>query len=37
MPTLPIVASVIPAPGGNREESVTRSLEMIGNTAPLGR
>jgi amidase len=35
MPTLPIVASVIPEPGGNREESVTRSLEMIGNTAPL--
>ena len=35
MPTLPIVASVIPGPDASREESVARSLEMIGNTAPL--
>ncbi len=35
MPTLPIVASVIPAPSAGREESVTRSLEMIANTAPI--
>jgi amidase len=35
MPTLPIVASVLPAAGASREEQVTRSLEMIANTAPL--
>src|SRR5712692_4614560 len=35
MPTLPIVASVIPAPSASREESVARSLEMIVNTAPI--
>jgi amidase len=35
LPTLPIVASVIPGPGASREESVTRSLEMIANTAPF--
>src|SRR6266571_1336966 len=35
MPTLPIVASVIPGPSASREESVTRSLEMIANTAPI--
>ena len=35
MPTLPIVASVIPGPSASREESVTRSLEMIVNTAPI--
>ena len=35
MPTLPIVASAIPAADAAREESVARSLEMIGNTAPL--
>jgi amidase len=35
MPTLPIVASVLPAPGASREESVARSTEMIVNTAPL--
>jgi amidase len=35
MPTLPIVASVIPAAGASREEKLIRSLEMIANTAPL--
>jgi amidase len=35
MPTLPIVASVLPVPGASREESVARSTEMIVNTAPL--
>jgi amidase len=35
MPTLPIVASAIPGPDASREESIARSLEMIGNTAPL--
>jgi amidase len=35
MPTLPIVASVIPAADAGREENLARSLEMIANTAPL--
>ncbi len=35
MPTLPIVASTIPAAGASREEKLARSLEMIANTAPL--
>jgi amidase len=35
MPTLPIVASAIPAADASREEKLTRSLEMIANTAPL--
>jgi amidase len=35
MPTLPIVASVIPAPGASREEQLARSQEMIANTAPI--
>jgi amidase len=35
LPTLPIVASVLPPEGAGRAESVTRSLEMIANTAPL--
>jgi amidase len=35
MPTLPIVASAIPAPGASREEQLARSLEMIANTAPI--
>jgi amidase len=35
MPTLPIVASVIPAADAGREEKLARSLEMIANTAPL--
>jgi amidase len=35
MPTLPIVASTIPAAGAGREEQLARSLEMIPNTAPI--
>ena len=35
MPTLPIVASLIPPPGTAREESIARSTEMIVNTAPF--
>jgi amidase len=35
MPTLPIVASVIPADDASREEKLARSLEMIPNTAPF--
>jgi amidase len=35
MPTLPIVASIIPPPGVPREESIARSTEMIVNTAPF--
>ncbi len=35
LPTLPIVASVIPPPGASREESIARSTEMIVNTAPF--
>jgi amidase len=35
MPTLPIVASTIPAAGAAREEVLARSLEMIPNTAPI--
>jgi amidase len=35
MPTLPIVASVIPAADATREEQLARSGEMIANTAPL--
>jgi amidase len=35
MPTLPIVASVIPAADAGREEKLARSLEMIANTAPF--
>jgi amidase len=35
MPTLPIVASTIPAADASREEKVARSLEMIPNTAPF--
>ncbi len=35
MPTLPIVASVIPAASASREEYVARALEMIANTAPI--
>jgi amidase len=35
LPTLPIVASLLPAPGASREELVARSLEMIANTAPI--
>lgn len=35
LPTLPIVASVIPPAGVPREESIARSTEMIVNTAPF--
>jgi amidase len=35
MPTLPIVASAIPAASASREEYVARALEMIANTAPI--
>lgn len=35
MPTLPIVASPIPAAGASAEEVVTRALEMVANTAPF--
>ena len=35
MPTLPIVASVLPGPDASREEQLARSLEMIANTAPI--
>ena len=35
LPTLPIVASLIPPPGAPREESIARSTEMIVNTAPF--
>jgi amidase len=35
LPTLPIVASPLPAPGAGREEKLARSLEMIANTAPF--
>ncbi|MGE5135428.1 MAG: amidase [Gemmatimonadota bacterium] len=35
LPTLPIVASLIPPPGVPREESIARSTEMIVNTAPF--
>ncbi|HVK28232.1 MAG TPA: amidase [Nocardioides sp.] len=35
MPTLPITASLIPAPGAGVEEVVTRALEMVSNTAPF--
>src|SRR6516164_5573030 len=35
LPTLPIVASPLPAPDASREEKLARSLEMIANTAPF--
>jgi amidase len=35
LPTLPIVASVIPGAGASREERIARSIEMIANTAPF--
>ncbi|MBC7939149.1 MAG: amidase [Chitinophagaceae bacterium] len=35
MPTLPITASKLPAPGASVEETVGRALEMIANTAPF--
>ena len=35
MPTLPITASKLPAPGASVEETVARAFEMISNTAPF--
>lgn len=35
MPTLPMQATLIPAPHASREEYVARALEMIPNTAPF--
>lgn len=35
MPTLPITASLIPAPDAGVEEVVSRALEMVANTAPF--
>jgi amidase len=35
MPTTPMKATKLPAPGASREEYVNRALEMIGNTAPF--
>jgi amidase len=35
LPTLRIVASVLPAADASREEKLARSLEMIANTAPF--
>ena len=35
MPTLPITATKIPAPGAPVEEQVARSLEMLSNTCPF--
>jgi amidase len=35
LPTLPVVASPLPAADAGREEKLARSLEMIANTAPF--
>src|SRR5438046_7416838 len=35
MPTLPLKATLLPAPSASREEYVARALEMIANTAPF--
>lgn len=35
MPTLPMKATVIPAPDASREEKVARALEMLPNTCPF--
>jgi amidase len=35
MPTLPLKATLLPAPNASREEYVARALEMIANTAPF--
>src|SRR6059036_3609543 len=35
MPTLPLKATLLPAPNASREEYVARALEMITNTAPF--
>jgi amidase len=35
LPTLPVVAADLPAPGAGREESIAASTGMIANTAPF--
>jgi amidase len=35
LPTLPVVASPLPAADASREEKLARSLEMVANTAPF--
>src|SRR6266403_4294585 len=35
MPTLPLKATLLPAPNASREDYVARALEMIANTAPF--
>jgi amidase len=35
MPTLPLKATLLPAPNASREEYVARALEMIANTGPF--
>jgi amidase len=35
MPTLPLKATLLPAPDVSREEYVARALEMISNTCPF--
>src|SRR2546426_1767145 len=35
MPTLPLKATLLPAPNASREDNVARALEMIANTAPF--
>ncbi len=35
MPTLPITATKLPAPGASTEDIVARALEMVANTAPF--
>jgi len=35
MPTLPLKATLLPAPNASREEYVGRALEMIANTGPF--
>src|SRR5882672_7213367 len=35
MPTLPLKATLLPAPGASREDYVARALEMISNTCPF--
>jgi amidase len=35
MPTTPMKATPLPAPGASREEQIGRAFEMITNTAPF--
>jgi amidase len=35
MPTLPLKATKLPAPGASKEEIIVRAFEMIANTAPF--